>query len=323
MAALKCPNPSCPFLFDPTQVPPGAILTCPRCGMRFTLGPSPFQPPPATYQTPPPPAPADTVPDAQPIFDEPDPVATADPPRPQAEPALPEASSFRGWLLPLAGAFLLFGGLAFAVVLATILMRGDPDDNGTGAETTAPGGTKSTAHAGPEIVYTSQIGKYRLSNYEKIWEKPLAEPRDEDPNGDLLLKGTFRRAGQSRMNLLSTAKLVVIVLVKSGDTEEAVRYVKRRYEIEGSKDIAPTDFTEITGEPLGEAPPGEVKAHAPITRLKVRPGGATADPASEKLVVYSVIKVGDDVVLAEGSCSWSEREVWEQRLIQLVGSLRP
>ena len=42
--ALKCPNPSCPFLFDPTQVPPGAILTCPRCGMRFTLGP--VAPPP-------------------------------------------------------------------------------------------------------------------------------------------------------------------------------------------------------------------------------------------------------------------------------------
>ncbi|CAN5208824.1 hypothetical protein BH11PLA2_BH11PLA2_01930 [soil metagenome] len=38
MAALKCPNPSCPFLFDPTQVPAGAILTCPRCTMRFTLG---------------------------------------------------------------------------------------------------------------------------------------------------------------------------------------------------------------------------------------------------------------------------------------------
>lgn len=47
--ALKCPNPSCPFLFDPTQVPPGAILTCPRCGMRFTLGPvaPPVSAPPA------------------------------------------------------------------------------------------------------------------------------------------------------------------------------------------------------------------------------------------------------------------------------------
>lgn len=37
--ALKCPNPTCPYLFDPSRVPAGAILTCPRCGMRFTLGP--------------------------------------------------------------------------------------------------------------------------------------------------------------------------------------------------------------------------------------------------------------------------------------------
>jgi hypothetical protein len=37
--ALKCPNPSCPYLFDPTGVPAGVVLTCPRCGMRFTLGP--------------------------------------------------------------------------------------------------------------------------------------------------------------------------------------------------------------------------------------------------------------------------------------------
>lgn len=36
--ALKCPNPSCPYLFDPSTVPPGVVLACPRCGMRFTLG---------------------------------------------------------------------------------------------------------------------------------------------------------------------------------------------------------------------------------------------------------------------------------------------
>jgi hypothetical protein len=43
MSALKCPNPACPYLFDPSGVPPGVVLTCPRCGMRFTLG----APPPA------------------------------------------------------------------------------------------------------------------------------------------------------------------------------------------------------------------------------------------------------------------------------------
>ena len=35
---LKCPNPSCPYLFDPSTVPAGVVLACPRCTMRFTLG---------------------------------------------------------------------------------------------------------------------------------------------------------------------------------------------------------------------------------------------------------------------------------------------
>src|SRR5262245_45330309 len=36
---LKCPNPTCPYVFDPSQVPVGVVLSCPRCGMQFTLGP--------------------------------------------------------------------------------------------------------------------------------------------------------------------------------------------------------------------------------------------------------------------------------------------
>lgn len=46
---LKCPNPSCPYVFDPSQVPVGVVLSCPRCGMQFTLGP------PAAANTAPPP----------------------------------------------------------------------------------------------------------------------------------------------------------------------------------------------------------------------------------------------------------------------------
>ncbi len=55
MPALKCPNPSCPYLFDPSGVPPGVLLACPRCGMRFTLGPAapPAAAPPAGYGYPP------------------------------------------------------------------------------------------------------------------------------------------------------------------------------------------------------------------------------------------------------------------------------
>ncbi len=55
MSALKCPSPSCTFLFDPTRVPAGAVLTCPRCALRFTLAPPPDASPPDPPRTAPPP----------------------------------------------------------------------------------------------------------------------------------------------------------------------------------------------------------------------------------------------------------------------------
>jgi hypothetical protein len=42
---LKCPNPSCPFVFDPARVPAGVVLSCPQCTMQFTLGPPQATPP--------------------------------------------------------------------------------------------------------------------------------------------------------------------------------------------------------------------------------------------------------------------------------------
>ncbi len=53
---LKCPNPTCPYVFDPSQVPVGVVLSCPRCGMQFTLGaPAVKIAPPPAYPTAPPP----------------------------------------------------------------------------------------------------------------------------------------------------------------------------------------------------------------------------------------------------------------------------
>lgn len=53
MAALKCPNPVCPFRFDPKSVPAGATLACPRCDTRFTLGDSGVVAPPRAESNPP------------------------------------------------------------------------------------------------------------------------------------------------------------------------------------------------------------------------------------------------------------------------------
>ena len=61
MTPAKCPNPSCPFLFDPSQVPPGAVIACPQCGLRFTLAPPPPPSQPLFGPAAPPPAPADDL----------------------------------------------------------------------------------------------------------------------------------------------------------------------------------------------------------------------------------------------------------------------
>lgn len=69
---LKCPNPSCTFVFDASTVPQGVVLACPRCAMQFTLG-NPAQQTPQTSAaspganpfgttTPPSPAPARNAP---------------------------------------------------------------------------------------------------------------------------------------------------------------------------------------------------------------------------------------------------------------------
>lgn len=39
MSLLKCPRPDCPYQFDSASVPDHTMMTCPQCGMRFTLGP--------------------------------------------------------------------------------------------------------------------------------------------------------------------------------------------------------------------------------------------------------------------------------------------
>ncbi len=70
---LKCPNPSCPYIFDPSLVPVGVVLSCPRCAMQFTLGPPTAAPATAPgYSAPPPP-----------------------PPPPRAEPVGPERGAGR------------------------------------------------------------------------------------------------------------------------------------------------------------------------------------------------------------------------------------
>jgi hypothetical protein len=455
MAALKCPNPSCSFLFDPTQVPPGALLTCPRCGMRFTLGPPPGS-------APPPPAP---VPAAPPVLEE----DTESPEAPRTPPQRRKSGSPFPVMLALGGAMLFLGVIAAALFIAMRVkstntsaasatdgeiavvdknfaykMPGSPwekdpaTQNALGVtafalhrteapeawaalsvsdyETRSPlqaelsekmhdhlnrlfldvapdlaleptkwagqdaqkcqfrGRHKTTdticvgecyllSYRGigywwyawaaerdvaavadeltamrerfrlldqrknwneaiaTETVYRSESGKYRLSNFEKIWSKPEGlEPKDEDPKADLLLKGVLK--GRNRRDVYPTANLVVLVLADGGDPMSvAGKYVRKRHTPDAEL-FGPTAITELTGDPVGDPPVGDEKTVAPVARLKVSPGGENASKSAEKLVVYSAIKVGDEVIVAEAQCPWAQRATWERRLMQLVGSLR-
>lgn len=443
MPVLKCPNPSCRFLFDPSLVPPGAVLTCPRCGMRFALGQTPSAAAPAS----------------------PEPAVA-----PPAEPVRRRSGGLGGTVLALVGVsavvLLAVGAVVVAVVLRPRLtgdggpgfdesrveeknfayrMPGEPwvRDSDTqvalGAnvfalkrdadppawaalsvsdyETRSPlqhelkdrmveqlsrvfanlpadpplekttwaghealkwqfrGEHKATgavcvgeAYAmgyrgvgywfyvwaaerdlpavaselddlrdrfrtlglrekwaekvGAEVVYRGPTGKYKLGNYENIWAPPPGvDPTGEDPKADLLLRAELK--GRAKRDFNPRANLVAMVLSDAGDAAEVARkYVFNRHTPDAAV-FGPTQITDVTGEPTGDPAVGPDTAAAPTYRLKVSRGGARASKASEKLVVYSAIRVGNEVIVAEGSCPWSEREAWERRLIQLVGSLRP
>jgi len=126
MTPAKCPNPSCPFLFDPSQVPPGAVIACPQCGLRFTLAPPPppSQPPFGPAAPPPPPADDLGFHEERPNLDD---VPTEERPLPRRrrgaeEPASepdrhPKAGSGAGKLI----AFSVIGVLVVCGVIAGVL----------------------------------------------------------------------------------------------------------------------------------------------------------------------------------------------------------
>jgi len=160
--------------------------------------------------------------------------------------------------------------------------------------------------------------RFRLTTPEKIWAAAQLEPTDEDPAAELLLKGVLRGGG--RRDFYPEALAVVMVVPGAGEaTEVAEGYVRKRHTRDPAV-FGPTAITEVTGEPAGDAP---AAAGLPARRLKVRPGGPDASSVAEKLVVFAAMRSGDSVVIAEADCPWSQKDLWERRLVQLVGSLRP
>jgi hypothetical protein len=167
-------------------------------------------------------------------------------------------------------------------------------------------------------VYLSPDKTYRVTDYERLWEKPKRkDPKDEDELADLFLQAQLK--SKERNDFPPTADFVVLILGEAaGDPLAAARdYIERRY-----KRIPEISVQEWTGEPAGDPPVGPEENDKPVVRLKVS-YGSDALRSADKLVVFTAIPIGDRTIVAEGSCSWRERAIWERRLMQLTRSLRP
>jgi len=164
---------------------------------------------------------------------------------------------------------------------------------------------------------------YRVLDAEGIWAEPdrkVHSPTDLDPKANLLLLAKEKKKGRDFPN---EATLVVLVLDAGGGDPlaEARKYVEdQRAEAMKAVDAAfVAKFTELTGPPEGDPTPNTVDPTAPVVRLRGDVAGARDQ---SRLLVISAIKLDEKVVVAYASCAWADRELFDSKLTQIVGSLR-
>ena len=161
--------------------------------------------------------------------------------------------------------------------------------------------------------HRSKSGLFTLKDSDGLWTKK--EPATSlDANGTLWLRGTPKSAGGR--NKPSTVDLVVVEIEPEGDPKQQALELVKKSLPEGEPAIE-----EMTGEPTGDPPAGEMTDGAIVTRLKVKYRGA--DSSVNKLVVFSAVASGGKLVVVYANCQWKDLPYWERRLMQIVGSLAP
>ena len=159
--------------------------------------------------------------------------------------------------------------------------------------------------------HRSRSGIFTLKEQDGLWAKQ--EPAtSRDANGTLWLRGTPKSAGGK--NKPDTADIVVVEIEPVGDAKDQALVTVKQSLAEGDSTIE-----EITGEPTGDPAIGELDPATPVTRLKVRYKGA--DSGVNKLVVFASVESRGKRVVAYATCPLKDLLYWEQRLMQVVGSL--
>jgi len=164
---------------------------------------------------------------------------------------------------------------------------------------------------------------YQVLDGEDIWKEPDAKDRPvtgEDPNGDLLLLAKVKEKGK---DFFHEATLVTLLLDSDGGDPlaQARKYVEERRtaDVKAADDKFTPKFLERSGAPDGDPPSNPVDTPTPVVRLQMTVQGASS---SSKLLVISALKIGGRVVAVHASCAWTERELFEAKLMQIAGSLR-
>jgi hypothetical protein len=168
--------------------------------------------------------------------------------------------------------------------------------------------------------FSGESAEYKLIDSERWWAKPEGiSPQDAagDANADLLLRAVYR--SKSKSDIKPRAELICFVLDSGGDPLDAARkLVAERYR-KRDELFGKTTLSDIATEPEGDPPGTEEATATPLLRLHA---ANAKDPSTSKLHVLAAINAGGKVVVAEAVCAWSERSVWERRLMAVAGSLQ-
>ena len=167
--------------------------------------------------------------------------------------------------------------------------------------------------AGGSKSHRSKSGLFTIKDADGLWAKKES-PTDLDPDGTLWLKGTSKSAGGK--NKPTPVDLVVVEVAPDGDAKDQAMAIVKKSLPEGDPAIE-----ELTGEPTGDPSAGEINPMAAITRLKIRYKGA--DNSVHKLAVFTSVESGGKRIVAYATCQLKDQPYWEQRLMQIVGSLAP
>jgi hypothetical protein len=163
-----------------------------------------------------------------------------------------------------------------------------------------------------EKTFRSRSGAYQLADTEGLWTQQ-PDPTSFDAKADLHLKGQGKNPATNKPSS-ETANLAVVILKAEGNAkEQAMAHILKQYTTEPV-------VTELNAPSDAEAPAsGEVTPADNVARFTLTYPGS--DPSANMLIVYSVIDVKDQRIVAYADATLKQKSYWEQRLMLILGTL--